>query len=110
MDVARGMWGRAWRVDTHVCERLGTRRATLLLCDEPAGSPNCSPIGWCSMTWHPDDPRNAMIDRLAWDAASARTEGDVWRAMNELMRPEEIVEPTSPSGSQTRAVELVAQP
>lgn len=84
MAVARAMWGRAWRVDTHVCERLGTRRATMLLCAEEVGSPTCTPIGWCSMRWHPPDDAEPAIDHLAWDDANGVTEADAWRAIEAL--------------------------
>ena len=87
IEVARRMWGRAWRVDTQLCERLGTRRATLLLCLEPPGQPTCTPIGWCSMRWHPPSDAEAVIDHLAWDGQSGATEEDVWSALAALGGP-----------------------
>ena len=84
MESARTMWGRAWRVDTHVCERLGTRRATVLLCIEAPGAPTCTPIGWCSMRWHLPNDAEAVIDHLAWDDQAGATEDDARRAIASL--------------------------
>jgi hypothetical protein len=87
MAAARAMWGRAWRIDTHVCARLGTRRATLLLCAEDPGAPTCTPIGWCSMRWHLPNDCQAVIDHLAWDDQAGATEEDVRRAIAALSAP-----------------------
>jgi hypothetical protein len=84
MEVARAIWGHAWRVDTHECDRLGTRRATVLLCTEEVGSPTCTPIGWCSMRWHLPHDAEVVIDHIAWDDASGASEGDAWRALERL--------------------------
>jgi hypothetical protein len=84
MDAARRMWGHAWRVDTHVNERLGTRRATVLLCREPVGSAACHPIGWVSMRWHLPEDTHAVIDHLAWDDRAGAGEAEVWLAVAEL--------------------------
>ena len=87
MATARAMWGRAWRVDTQVSERLGTRRATVLLCAEEPGAPSCTPIGWCSMRWHPPGDAEAVIDHLAWDDQGGVTEEDAWGAIARLGGP-----------------------
>jgi hypothetical protein len=84
MDAARRMWGRAWRVDTHASERLGTRRATVLLCREPVGAATCHPIGWVSMRWQLPEDNHAVIDHLAWDDRGGATEAEAWRAVAEL--------------------------
>jgi hypothetical protein len=84
MAAARRMWGHSWRVDTHDCERLGTRRATVLLCREPPGAETCHPIGWVSMRWHLPDDAQAVIDHLAWDEEHGASEAEAWRAVAEL--------------------------
>lgn len=95
MTAARRMWGRAWRVDTHVCERLGTRRATILLCAEDPGSSTCAPIGWCSMFWHLPEDAETTLDHLAWDDEGGATEDDAWRAIAALAgRP--VARPAQP--------------
>jgi hypothetical protein len=85
--AARAMWGRAWRVDTHVSERLGTRRATVLLCAEEPGATPCRPIGWCSMRWRMPTDAAVVIDHLAWDDRAGATEDDAWRAIEALAGP-----------------------
>jgi hypothetical protein len=84
MAAARRMWGHSWRVDTHVCERLGTRRATVLLCREAPGAPTCTPIGWVSMRWRLPEDAQAVIDHVAWDEQGGATEADAWRAIVQL--------------------------
>lgn len=84
IEDARAMWGRAWRVDTHARARLGTRRATVLLCAEGPGATPCRPIGWCSMRWRVPNGAEAVIDHLAWDDRAGATEDDAWRAIEVL--------------------------
>jgi hypothetical protein len=84
IEVARAMWGRAWRVDAHVCQRLGTRRATVLLCAEEPGATPGRPIGWCSMRWSVAGDAGVVIDHLAWDDRAGATEDDAWRAIEAL--------------------------
>ncbi|HEY3109419.1 MAG TPA: hypothetical protein VGL23_11740 [Chloroflexota bacterium] len=99
LEAARRMWGRAWRVDTQLCARLGTRRATVLLCAEAPGEPTCTPIGWCSMRWHLPTDATAVIDHLAWDDQAGATEDDAWRAIAALGGPPPPTAPPPDAGT-----------
>lgn len=85
MAAARRMWGHAWRIDTQVCEKLGTRRATVVLCGEGPEATSCTPVGWCSMRWQPPSDQQVVVDHLAWDSESGVAEEDAWRALVALV-------------------------
>lgn len=85
MAAARQMWGRSWRIDTHVCEKHGTRRATVVLCREGPDAASCTPIGWCSMRWQLPSDQRVLIDHLAWDSENDVAEQDAWRALIDLV-------------------------
>jgi hypothetical protein len=78
METVRGMWSRAWRVDAHNSDRLGTRSTTIVL-----GEPD-SPIGWLAVRWRLPKDGLGLIHRIGWDESTGRSQLDVWRAVAEL--------------------------
>lgn len=101
MVAARRMWGCAWRVDTHVCEKLGTRRATVVLCAERPDTSRCTPVGWCSMRWELPSDARVVVDHIAWDDEGGVAEEDAWRALI-AMADEPVAMRPAPTGRPRR--------